>query len=206
LDQFPTGEDLATAYHRKKIGIIKLTSPAEVKGFWEAYSLVDGGNPDDDDDDDNDNENGCDDDGNGSGVSGEWQCPKCQQRFLQPALDAHLDSCEGPYNDNPFQQSRSRSQPTVSRSSSRKSRAASTQSAKKARSMPHHHHNRTPSIASASTRSSTNKHLTSDNDNSDDSDNSDSDFIDVEETPRKRKAPRRPVEDEAESDELLTPL
>lgn len=97
LDQFPNGEDLATAYHRKKVGIIKLTSPAEVEGFWEAYSLADGGNHDDNDDNDSDHDNGDDDDDNNSsntGASGQWQCPKCRQRFLQPALDAHLDSCE----------------------------------------------------------------------------------------------------------------
>lgn len=85
LDQYPSGEQLATAYNRKTIGIIKLVVPADVPGFYEARSI--GENAEDTPGEDGVESWGRD--------LEDAECHVCEQRFLSSAmLKSHQSVCK----------------------------------------------------------------------------------------------------------------
>jgi hypothetical protein len=80
LDTYPTGEQLAAAYDRKSVGILRAVKAAVVPGFWEAYNL-------------GQTSTEVEDQGEAESLPELWSCPKCAQRFPPAMAQTHSGVC-----------------------------------------------------------------------------------------------------------------
>lgn len=87
LGPFPSGEELAVAFHRKSCCFIRTTAPVDVPNFDKAWSVGDGRSTGGAGSDEEDEELELDT------REGAWECPKCEQRFLLSVMDKHIRGC-----------------------------------------------------------------------------------------------------------------
>lgn len=122
LNAYPTADEIASAYERKRVAVVRLLQGVDVPGFWDTYrwvkknlkkskAIVSDSEFEDEE----------------PTSESLWECPACKMEFLPDSVAEHAEVCPGNKSTKEKRRSRSISAPDLKKKKTR-TRTKSTQS------------------------------------------------------------------------------